>query len=99
MVSLKVDVYVVVSRAVEEGARRGEARARKYADGPPDAEAIVDHVAREVMSALTEVVDFDGPVQDDTARDGAIRALCDFAEQPHPGRAGEAIDALERHLR
>ena len=26
-------------------------------------------------------------------------ALVDFAEQPHPGRAGEAIDALERHLR
>lgn len=36
---------------------------------------------------------------DDPTRDAAIRALCDFAEQPHPGRAGEAIDALERHLR
>ena len=35
----------------------------------------------------------------DQARDAAIRALCDFAEQPHPGRAGEAIDAIGEYLR
>jgi hypothetical protein len=58
MVNLEVDIYAVVSRAVEEGARHGVGRAMKYADGPPDAEALVDHVAREVMNALCEVVDF-----------------------------------------
>ena len=54
---LKLKLYTVISRAVEEGASYGVARAFKYSDVPSRL-SLIDHVAREVMNSLDEVVDY-----------------------------------------
>ena len=54
---LKLKLYTVISRAVEEGVGYGVARAFKYSDAP-SRESLIDHVAREVMNSLDEVVDY-----------------------------------------
>jgi len=56
-VSLQVDVYNVVARAVEEGVAYGLRRAYKHVDDPSQ-ESIAEHVEREVLNALCEVIRF-----------------------------------------
>jgi hypothetical protein len=53
--TLRLNAYEVVARAVEEGVRYGLNRSRKHQDDP-SWEAIEEHVTREVMNALSEVV-------------------------------------------
>jgi len=55
---LKPNVYEIVSRAVEAGARFGVHRAFKHTE-TPEREAIVAQVESEVMLALSEVVRLD----------------------------------------
>jgi hypothetical protein len=55
---MKVKVYNVVSRAVEEGINHGYRRAHKHTDNPGLA-AIKDAIYNEVMNALCDVIDFD----------------------------------------
>lgn len=50
--------YAVVEDAVEVGLRLGYHRAHKHTDTPYE-EIILEHMEREVMTALCEVVDFD----------------------------------------
>lgn len=57
---VRVNVYAVVLRAVEEGTQRGITRAFKH-DDAPDAAAIADHVEREIMSALCDIIEFEEP--------------------------------------
>jgi len=58
---LKVRTYDVVTRAVEEGVSFGWHRFTKYHEGDVNQieEAVREHMEREVMSALCEVVDFE----------------------------------------
>lgn len=57
-VTLPINVWKVVSEAVEAGVRIGYRRAHKHVDNPSE-EHVVDNVCREVMNSLTEVVDFE----------------------------------------
>lgn len=54
---LKVNVYKVVSRAVEEGVAYGINRAFKYTD-IPSRDTIVENVEREVMNSLADVINY-----------------------------------------
>ena len=54
---LRLRIYTVVSRAVEEGVSHGIRRAHKYAVRPTR-ESLQDHLEREVLSALCDVIDF-----------------------------------------
>ena len=57
----RVRLWTIVSRAVDEGVAYGLRRVDKYRPRPLDEatrEAIEEHVSREVMNALSEVVDF-----------------------------------------
>lgn len=56
-VTLKLNTYAILDEAVSRGAKHGVARAFKH-DDKPTPEAIAEHVQREVMTALSEVVDF-----------------------------------------
>ena len=52
-------VYALVQRAVEEGVRRGIRRYRKYHDdGEFVEEGFAEHIEREVLQALDDVLDF-----------------------------------------
>lgn len=56
-----VKLWQLVSRAVEEGARFATSRFNKYALAPlPESERdrLHEHIEREVMNALIEVLDF-----------------------------------------
>ena len=53
----RVDLYAVISCAVEEGARFGWRRAHKYTNVPSD-DAAVEQIQREVMLALEQVIRF-----------------------------------------
>lgn len=57
-VTLPMNVWKIVSDAVEMGVRMGYRRAYKHVDRPSE-EHVVDNVSREVMNSLTEVVDFE----------------------------------------
>jgi hypothetical protein len=57
-VRLPINVWKVVSEAVEAGARFGYRRAYKHTDSPSE-EAVIENVSREVMNCLSEVVDFE----------------------------------------
>ena len=57
-VRLPINVWKVVSEAVEAGARYGYRRAHKHQDFPSE-EAVIENVSREVMNSLSEVVDFE----------------------------------------
>ena len=54
---MRIKAYTVVERAVEEGVAMGYNRAHKHTNAPGD--AIKEHVQREVMTALCEIMDFD----------------------------------------
>jgi hypothetical protein len=55
---VRVNVYEVISRAVEEGVRNGVYRARKHTDTPNEAQT-ADAVYQAVMQALCEVLRFE----------------------------------------
>jgi hypothetical protein len=52
-------LHAIISGAVEEGVAMGVRRAFKHTDRPTE-EALREHVEREVMNALDEVIDFGG---------------------------------------
>ena len=55
---LKVDVYKIVARAVEEGVNYGWMRAHKYVEKPSE-DIIKDEMERGVMLMLDGVIKFD----------------------------------------
>ena len=55
--SLKPNIYAIVRRAVDEGVAYGLTRAHKHGDRP-SREALHEHIGREVINALCEVIDF-----------------------------------------
>lgn len=64
---VRVKVYPVVRRAVEEGAGYGLACAVKHLEGVPaevTSPASVDRIVEAVMAALDEVIDFDAEAHD-----------------------------------
>jgi hypothetical protein len=62
--SARVNVYAIVSRAVEEGVAYGWMRAHKHTDSP-DAEMTKDAIVTAVTGSLCEVLDFDQSADDD----------------------------------
>ena len=54
---LKLKLYTVISRAVNEGVNYGVNRAFKYSD-TPNHESLVEHIEREVMNSLDEVIEY-----------------------------------------
>jgi hypothetical protein len=54
-VKIKVNVYKVLARAVEEGVAYGWNRAHKHTD-TPSAEAIKEEIENAVMNEISEVV-------------------------------------------
>ena len=56
--------YDVVVQAVADGVATGWRRAHKHLD-EPDEDAIVENIEREVLSALCEVIDFEGDLDAD----------------------------------
>jgi hypothetical protein len=52
---LKINTYVVISRAVEEGIKRGWHRAHKYTDEPSEP-TIKSEIEKEVLNSLTEII-------------------------------------------
>lgn len=56
--ALKVNVYEVLSRAVEEGVASGWRRAHKHTD-KPDAESVMLSIDDAVMGAICEVFVFE----------------------------------------
>jgi len=61
--SLQLRAYDLIERAVEEGIRLGINRWQKYRAGKPlgadEQGSLVDHLDREIMGALCEVVRFE----------------------------------------
>ncbi len=55
---LFLKVHTIIGEAVEAGVSYGVNRAYKYAD-KPSKDAIKEHVEREVMNALSEVIDYE----------------------------------------
>lgn len=55
---IRVKSYRVLERAVEEGVRYGWGRAHKHT-ASPSAEETQDHIAREVMNAISEYFEFE----------------------------------------
>jgi hypothetical protein len=56
----KVKLYPLISRAVEEGVAYGLQRYNKYnSESPVDVDIVAEHVEREVLNALCEVLEFD----------------------------------------
>lgn len=56
---IKLQTYHVVARAVEEGMAYGLQRYNKYNnDALLDVDVVTEHLKREVMNALCEVIDF-----------------------------------------
>lgn len=56
--TVRVRVYPVLARAVEEGTAIGWARAHQYVDSPSP-ESIRDAVAQAILSELCDVLMFD----------------------------------------
>jgi hypothetical protein len=52
---LKINTYVVISRAVEEGITRGWYRAHKHTDTPSEP-TIKSEIEKEVLNSLTEII-------------------------------------------
>jgi len=57
--NIRVNLYGLLSRAVEEGIAHGWRRAHKHTDTPNEI-TIKQHIDEEVMNALCEVFDFEG---------------------------------------
>lgn len=56
--SIKLKAYNIIEQAIETGVNWGWSRAHKYVDNP-DEHLIKEQMLREVMLALSEVVDFE----------------------------------------
>ena len=59
--AVRVNLYAIVDRAVEEGVSYGVMRADKHASDPitdAQAERVKEHVEAGVMSALSEVIEW-----------------------------------------
>ena len=54
----RANLYTIISRAVEEGARIGYRRAHKHTDAPGE-DVVLEHVERAVMESLAEVIAFE----------------------------------------
>ena len=54
---MKPNTYVIMERAVEEGARLGYRRAFKHVETPSE-EAIVDAITNAIMLSVSEVFTF-----------------------------------------
>jgi len=62
--SVRVDAYAVVERAVEDGARAGVARWLRHREQGlvlDDRAALEEHIEREVLAALCDVLRFEAP--------------------------------------
>lgn len=56
---VKLQTYKVIAQAVEEGVAYGLQRYNKYnSDAPLDVDVVAEHMEREVLNALCEVIDF-----------------------------------------
>lgn len=55
---VKINTYEVIARAVEDGIGWGLTRAFKHTE-TPDRETLEDHLHREILNAICEVVIFD----------------------------------------
>ena len=53
-----VKLYNIVEEKIEVGVRAGYRHAHKHNDTPDD-ETIIEHITRDVMNELCEVIDFD----------------------------------------
>ena len=54
----RAKLYPIIARAVEEGVAYGLQRYNKYnGDAPVDTDRAAEHVEREVLNALCEVLD------------------------------------------
>jgi hypothetical protein len=54
---VRVKIYDVLSERVDDAIRRGIRRAHKHADAP-EPDSIVEHVHREVMSDICDLLTF-----------------------------------------
>ena len=55
---MRVKTYLILERAVEEGARLGYRRAFKHVENPSE-EQIVDALTEAIMLSVCEVFDFE----------------------------------------
>ena len=55
---MKAKDWLILSRAVEEGVTFGWNRAFKHTS-TPEQDVACDHIAQEVLNAISEVFDFD----------------------------------------
>jgi len=81
---VRLNNYVIVQRAIEEGIAYGYRRAFKHTETPSH-EAIKDEIHKAVMSSLCEVLDFDAG--DDFWGDQLAEALLDAGGPLAIGRA------------
>jgi len=58
---MKVKLYGIIERAIEEGIELGYRRAFKHTDKPSE-EVIVESISRAVMFNIEEVLSFDDEV-------------------------------------
>ena len=58
---MKVKLYGIIERAIEEGIELGYRRAFKHTDDPSE-EQIVESISRAVMFNIDEVMSFDDEV-------------------------------------
>jgi hypothetical protein len=56
--TVKIKIYEVVRRAVEDGVARGWQRAHKHTETPPQ-ETIIENVIEAIMGDICEVLDFE----------------------------------------
>ncbi len=56
---VKINLYKLISEAVDAGITTGVNRSFKHTD-KPSREYICEHVSCEVMNSICEVIDFDG---------------------------------------
>ncbi len=59
--TVRVNAYVVIARAVEEGVAAGYRRAHKYTETPTE-ETIRNDIEDRVMGCLLDVLDFGGDI-------------------------------------
>jgi hypothetical protein len=60
---MKPKTRVILEMAIEEGVRRGYARAHKHVENPTEG-AIIEHIEENVMSAIYEYFTFDDEYND-----------------------------------
>ena len=56
--SVRVNLYEIISRAVEDGILTGYKRAFKHTNTPHE-DSIIEHIRSEIMNNLCEVLEFD----------------------------------------